>query len=119
MGSDSWFNFAKFVIPKQLPARLTTLQKACLAAVFEANPAGCPYASIIGHAVMHTPVLSDPLIGPAYLVSNGGEAFPNLVMVLQGEGVIIELVGSTFISKKGITTATSKRSLMLRSLASN
>ena len=39
-------------------------------------------------------------------MSNGGEAFPNLIAVLQGEGVTIELVGDTFISKAGITSST-------------
>src|ERR1700722_18620863 len=39
----------KVDLPKQLPSRLTTLQKACPAATFEANPAACPSASIVGH----------------------------------------------------------------------
>jgi hypothetical protein len=98
----------KVDLPKQLPSRLTTLQKACTAQQFNANPAGCPAASVIGHAVVHTPVLPVPLEGPAYFVSNGGEAFPNLIMVLQGEGVTIDLVGDTFISKAGITSSTFK-----------
>jgi hypothetical protein len=48
------------------------------------------------------------LEGPAYFVSNGGEAFPNLIMVLQGYGVTIDLVGDTFINKAGITSSTFK-----------
>ena len=38
----------KVDLPKQLPSRLKTLQKACDATVFEADPAACPAASIVG-----------------------------------------------------------------------
>ncbi len=98
----------KVELPKQLPSRLTTLQKACTSSQFEANPAGCPAASIIGHASVKTPLLPVPLTGPAYFVSHGGEAFPSLVIVLQGYGITVNLVGTTFISKAGITSTTFK-----------
>jgi hypothetical protein len=41
-------------------------------------------------------------------VSHGGESFPSLIIVLQGYGVTIDLVGTTFISKAGITSTTFK-----------
>ena len=98
----------KVDLPKQLPSKLPTLQKACPAATFEANPAGCPAASIVGHAKATTPVMPVPLTGPAYFVSHGGEAFPDLIIVLQGYGATVHLVGSTFIDKAGITSSTFK-----------
>jgi hypothetical protein len=107
-GTDADIHSVKVELPKQLPSRLTTLQKACTAKQFDTNPAGCPSESVIGHAVVHTQLLPVPLEGPAYFVSNGGEAFPNLIMVLQGDNVTIELVGDTFISKSGITSTTFK-----------
>ena len=93
-------------LPKLLPSRLTTLQKACTEAQFNTNPAGCPAASVVGTAVADTPVLPVALVGPAYFVSHGGAKFPELIIVLQGDGVTIDLAGETFISKAGVTSST-------------
>ena len=107
-GSQANIKSVKVDLPKQLPSRLTTLQKACTAAQFNTNPAGCPAASVVGHAKAITPLIPVPLEGPAYFVSHGGEAFPSLIIVLQGYGVTLDLVGTTFISKAGITSSTFK-----------
>lgn len=95
-------------LPKKLPARNSTLKLACTEAQFAANPAGCPAGSFVGTATAQTPVLTSALSGPAVYVSHGGRSFPDLDMVLQGEGVTVILAGNTFISKKGITTSTFK-----------
>jgi hypothetical protein len=101
-------NIAKFRVelPRRLPARLTTLQKACTEAVFSANPAQCPSASLVGVARVRTPLLSSELSGPVYFVSNGGAKFPELEIVLEGEGLRVDVASETFISKAGITSAT-------------
>jgi hypothetical protein len=89
-------------LPLALPSRLTTLHKACTEQQFAQNPASCPAGSFVGAAVVHTPLLPVPLEGPAILVSHGGAAFPDLVLVLQGDNVLVDQAGTTTI-KKGIT----------------
>lgn len=108
-GKDANVASVKVELPKQLPSRLTTLQKACPQAVFHSNPGGCPGSSIVGVARASTPILPEALSGPVYFVSQGGEAFPELIIVLQGDGVRVNLVGNTFINEKtGVTSSTFK-----------
>ena len=109
----------KVDLPKALPARLKGLRQACLARVFQANPAACPAGSIAGRARVLTPILpvappgrdaTPPgrdanLTGPAYFVGRGPGHFPGLVLVLSGDGVRLDLAGTTFIdAKTGVTS---------------
>lgn len=76
-----------------------------------AGAAGCPPASKIGTAVLHTPSLPNPLTGAAYL--GGPAAGPitgppyRLLLVLEGEGVSIKLAGEVQVNPvDGQITAT-------------
>jgi hypothetical protein len=92
-------------LPKQLPSRLSTLNKACPEATFKSNPYSCPAGSNVGGATATTPVLPNKLTGRAFFVSHGGAAFPDLDLVMSGNGVTVILVGNTNISN-GITSTT-------------
>ena len=105
-GSQANIKSVKVDLPKQLPSNLPTLNRACLVATFNQNPAACPSASRVGFAKAITPLIPVPLEGPAYFVSYGGAKFPELIVVLQGYGVTIDLHGETFINKEGITSST-------------
>jgi hypothetical protein len=94
----------KLALPKQLAPRLTSLQQSCEDGVFADNPADCPRASVVGIARSRTPVLPGELAGPVYLVSHGAAAFPSLAVVLQGDGVRLDLNGSTAIDRRGIAS---------------
>ncbi len=102
-GTQSNIKSVLVTVPKQLPSRLTTLKNACLEKVFNANPYACPTTARVGGATVTTPVLPGKLTGPAYFVSHGGAAFPDLDFVMSGDGITVILVGNTNI-QKGVTT---------------
>jgi hypothetical protein len=103
-GSQANIKSVLVTLPKLLSTRDSTLNNACPEATFNANPLGCPPLSKVGTATVATPVLPDKLTGTAIFVSHGGAAFPDLDLVLQGDGVTVILVGNTNISK-GVTTS--------------
>ena len=105
-GTEANIAKVKVSLPVKLPARLSTLQKACPEKTFAEDPASCPAAARVGEATTKTPVLPTPLSGPAYFVSHGAAKYPELIIVLQGDNVTIDLHGETAISKKGVLTST-------------
>jgi hypothetical protein len=105
-GSQANIKSVKVDLPKQLPSRLTTLQKACPDSTFNQNPALCSAQSRIGTATATTPLIPVALTGPAFFVSHGGAKFPELIIVLSGYGVTVDLHSETFINKAGITSST-------------
>lgn len=102
-GSQANLAAIKMTLPQQLPSRLTTLQQACPQTTFTADPAACPAGAIIGIARARTPVLPVEMEGPVYFVSRGRNAFPSPVLVLEGDGVRLNLLGTTTIDSKEIT----------------
>ena len=67
------------------------------------NGEQCPAKSIYGHATAITPLLEEPLTGPVFLRSNGGERqLPDMVAALHSKRVDIDLVGFIdSVHKKG------------------
>jgi hypothetical protein len=62
----------------------------------------CPRGSVYGQASVTTPLLDEPLSGPVYLRSNGGErALPDLVAELNGQ-IKIDLVGRIDSRNRGL-----------------
>jgi len=95
----------KVDLPQRLPARLETIQHACPERTFNVSPASCPKASLVGTAIVQTPILSASMTGAAILVSHGA-AFPNLVLVLKAEGVTIDLTGAVYVDARNVTSVT-------------
>jgi hypothetical protein len=97
---ESNIHEVRVILPRKLVARLNTLNHACLLEVFEKGPGGCPKEAKVGTASVETPVLPGKLTGAAYFVSLGHAGFPNLDIVLKGDGVTVILVGATNIKGK-------------------
>ena len=58
------------------------------------NGEHCPKRSLLGHARAWTPLLAEPLEGPVFLRSNGGERkLPDMVAALHSTDININLIG--------------------------
>lgn len=71
------------ILPKTELLENAHIRTVCTRVQFAAHQ--CPAGSVYGHATAWTPLLAEPLSGPVYLRSNGGErVLPDLVADLQG-----------------------------------
>jgi hypothetical protein len=89
------------------------IQTVCTRVQYAAGAGGgaeCPKGSVYGRARAFTPLLDQPLEGPVYLRSNGGDReLPDLVASLGGQ-IHVDLVGYIDSNKKtgGIRTTFAK-----------
>jgi len=87
---------AQVILPHSEFLEQGHIRTVCTRAQFQAgagNGAGCPAGSVYGRARAITPLLSEPLEGPVYLRSNGGErSLPDLVAALHGQEIDINSV---------------------------
>jgi hypothetical protein len=104
-GTQANIKSVLLTIPKILPVRQSALNNACREATFDASPADCARSTHVGQATVRTPVLPGELTGYALFVSHGGAGFPDLDLVLSGDGVSVILLGNTNISPTGVTTS--------------
>ena len=82
---------AQVILPKTMFIDNAHINNPCTRVQF--GEGKCPPKSILGTAVAYSPLLDQPLTGPVYFRSNGGERqLPDLVADLQGQ-IHITLVG--------------------------
>ncbi len=85
----------RVILPKSITLDAGSVGTFCTPEQLAAD--ACPPETQYGTGTASTPVLDEPLGGPAYLVSRPGAVFPDLVVVLEGQ-IRIELRGATAIT---------------------
>lgn len=97
-------NIAKttVILPKSQFIDNAHISNPCTRVQF--NAGACPAGSILGTATAYTPLLDQPLSGPVYFRSNGGEReLPDLVADLNGQ-IHVTLVGFIDSKNGGVRT---------------
>src|SRR3954451_11258027 len=90
-------------LPREVGARLSTVNQACPEATFIADPKTCGAGSKVGTVSAVTPVLADPLGGTVYLEAHKPPNLPTLEAVLEGSGLTVDLSGKLNLGN-GITS---------------
>ncbi len=94
---DANIGRSEVILPRAEFLEQGHIRTVCTRVQFNAgagNGAECPAGSIYGKARAITPLLDEPLEGPVFLRSNGGERdLPDLVAALRGQKINVNLVG--------------------------
>ncbi|HKT83909.1 MAG TPA: hypothetical protein VJQ84_08765 [Solirubrobacterales bacterium] len=90
---------AQVTLPPSLFLDQGNIKTICTKPQFAAH--NCPRGSIYGHARAFTPLLEEPMEGPAYLRASSNK-LPDLVFALRGHGVEVDVAGRIDSSGGGI-----------------
>jgi hypothetical protein len=90
---------AQVTLPPSLFLEQGHIKSICTKAQFAAHT--CPRGSIYGHVRAFTPLLEEPMEGPAYLRASS-HTLPDLVFALRGHGIEVDVAGRIDSSRGGI-----------------
>jgi hypothetical protein len=95
---------AQVILPSSLFIDQDHINNPCTRVQFAQN--ACPKLSILGRATATTPLLDEPLSGPVYFRSNGGEReLPDIVADLHGPFHVTVVGFVDAVTKKGSETS--------------
>jgi hypothetical protein len=90
---------AQVALPPSLFLDQSNIDTVCTRPQFARHD--CPAGSVYGHVRAFTPLLAEPLEGPAYLRSSDN-TLPDLVFALQGHGIEVDPAGRIDSYKGGL-----------------
>lgn len=90
---------ATVTLPPSIFLEQSRIRTVCTASQFASK--ACPPSSIYGRVRAYTPLLEAPMEGPVYLRSSS-HTLPDLVFVLRGHGMEIDVAGRIDAHKGGI-----------------
>jgi hypothetical protein len=96
---DANIRSAQVTLPPSLFLEQGNIRTICTRPQFAAH--SCPRGSVYGHARAFTPLLEEPMEGPAYLRASS-HRLPDLVFALRGHGVEVDVAGRIDSFKGGI-----------------
>jgi hypothetical protein len=90
---------SQVTLPPSIFLEQGNIKTICTRVRFAAH--NCPAGSIYGHVRAFTPLLEEPMEGPAYLRASS-HTLPDLVFALRGHGVEVDVAGRIDSSRGGI-----------------